>query len=443
MRRTGTIPTRVIFLSLLALALAEASACAAQEVVELPGRDQWLEPNFSRVFRVGVAIGEEWEMFTSIPKVAFDADGHLYVFDSIDRVVGPNLRIVVVDRAGAFVRAFGSAGEGPGEFRMPTTYGVMRDGTTIVGDMGHRAYHVFDASGRFLRMVRGGMGTPRGTRSGGVATTVGAAVLHKIQVDPRGGAVYSTEVPELLISSLGGSEVPADYRPIDRHTLGGAEARTETVVQAWRPPHDSREDAIELSGNVPLISSPDGRTARLEDVFSDLTLPRAFEPQLQMGVLPDGGVVYADSSVYALKVAAGDGGLVRTITRPFRPRRVTPRIEAQYDRRREEMLGRTGEREGSVAFSLGEPSFHPEIPVIQQLVTTWEGRIWVMRQGDELFEDGPIDVLTADGEYVGTYRVGAMKMPDAFGPDGLVAFIEFDELDVASVVVRRLPAEVR
>ena len=29
-------------------------------------------------------------------------------------------------------------------------------------------------------------------------------------------------------------------------------------------------------------------------------------------------------------------------------------------------------------------------------------------------------------------------MPAAFGPDGLVAFIETDELDVRSVVVRRL-----
>lgn len=34
-------------------------------------------------------------------------------------------------------------------------------------------------------------------------------------------------------------------------------------------------------------------------------------------------------------------------------------------------------------------------------------------------------------------------MPDAFGPDGLAAFIELDEFDVPSVVVRRLPVEVR
>ena len=95
--------------------------------------------------------------------------------------------------------------------------------------------------------------------------------------------------------------------------------------------------------------------------------------------------------------------------------------------------------------TIGEAPFYSVIPVIQRLSTTWEGRIWVVRQGDEILEDGPIDVLTltAGGEYVGTYRIGATRMPNAFGPDGLAAFIEFDEFEVPSVVVRRLPAGVR
>ena len=67
----------------------------------------------------------------------------------------------------------------------------------------------------------------------------------------------------------------------------------------------------------------------------------------------------------------------------------------------------------------------------------------MQRRGDEPKSDGPIDVLTPEGEYIGTYATGATEMPDAFGPDGLAAFIEFDEFDVASVVVRKLPTEVR
>ena len=123
---------------------------------------------------------------------------------------------------------------------------------------------------------------------------------------------------------------------------------------------------------------------------------------------------------------------------------MSPGVEAEFNRKREAALRRSASGGGSYSFSLGEPRFYPEIPVIQALSATWEGRIWVMRRGDDdLLEDGPIDVLTADGEYVGTYRTGATKMPDAFGPNGLAAYIEFDEFEVASVVVRRLPTEVR
>ncbi len=34
-------------------------------------------------------------------------------------------------------------------------------------------------------------------------------------------------------------------------------------------------------------------------------------------------------------------------------------------------------------------------------------------------------------------------MPVGFGPDGLVAFVEIDEFDVPTVVVKRLPDDVR
>ena len=82
--------------------------------------------------------------------------------------------------------------------------------------------------------------------------------------------------------------------------------------------------------------------------------------------------------------------------------------------------------------------FYHEVPVVRDLQTSWEGTIWVRRRGEEPASDGPIDVLTPDGRYIGTYAAGATEMPDAFGPDGLAAFIERDEFDVASVVVRRL-----
>ena len=87
--------------------------------------------------------------------------------------------------------------------------------------------------------------------------------------------------------------------------------------------------------------------------------------------------------------------------------------------------------------------FHHEIPVVLDLRTSREATIWVLRRGDKPDSDGPIDLIAADGRYLGTFTRDATGLPSAFGPDGLVAFVERDDLDVQTVVVRRLPPGVR
>lgn len=78
------------------------------------------------------------------------------------------------------------------------------------------------------------------------------------------------------------------------------------------------------------------------------------------------------------------------------------------------------------------------IPVVRGLGTTWDGQIWVLRYGEDPQVDGPVDVLTADGRYLGSYPAGMTALPTAFGPDGLVAFVQQSDLGVETVVVRRV-----
>ena len=160
--------------------------------------------------------------------------------------------------------------------------------------------------------------------------------------------------------------------------------------------------------------------------------------------------------------------LVRILTRPIHPVPVTDRIvEAEFDRRVEEAIAdfvargqrprmiqnaTTGETvegvlpldeamlEGVRLSTLAQLEAVPvaeEVPVVLDLRTTWEGRIWVQRRGEDLFSDGPIDVLTSDGRYLGSYPAGT-PMPAAFGPGGLLAVLEADEWGTQSVVVRRV-----
>ncbi len=434
--------------ALLVAVLAASPALLAQEIVEVTGRDQRIDSDFNEVYRVGAVEGESWELLGTVSHVAFDAQGNLYVFDRTGGMFS-ELRILVFDATGAFVREFGRSGQGPGEFHMPMNYAVLRDGTTIVSDMGHAAYQIFDPSGRFVRMVR----SPAEALGDGGGAFMGPSirVSAPIQPDPLGGAVYATWWGMSRSIGGAGADQPTN-RPITRLDLAAEAVQVDTVVRAWLPPREAR-NLFEGPSNVTL----EGGNADLNQRLGRIARPSTFEPELLMGVLPNGGIVYSDSSAYALKIASPTGSVARILTRPFRPEPVTPRIEERYRELRGERAqnaisiptGSSGTPPTTASlsrlpsFTLVDPPFYHEIPVLRSLSATWEGRIWVMRRGDELIDDGPIDVMTAGGEYVGTYPSGATAMPDAFGPDGLAAFVELGEFDVSRVVVRRLPVEVR
>ncbi|WP_420462037.1 hypothetical protein [Candidatus Palauibacter sp.] len=375
-------------------------ALQAQEVSELPSRDTRIEPEFEEVYRVGSLDGAEWEVFSRVSAVGFSQSGDLYVMDD------QGGRIVLVSREGEFVREFGRLGDGPGEFAANTNtaigFTVLRDGRTVVFDGGHSAFQVFAPNGEFERSVR---------------MPGSSLYLIRTLAPARDGQnVITTSVGAF---GMGG---PADgpeppFRPVYRLVLTGDEAVQDTVIEAWRPSGD-----------------PDG-----------------FGPALVARALPDGSLVYTDSSAYAIKVATRNGELTRVLTRPFRPEPVTAAIrDGEIERllAENEADASSNDRFGDAFAELGRRrirnmEFYHEVPVVRTLRTSWEGTIWVQRRGDGPASDGPIDLLTPDGGYIGTYAAGTTEMPDAFGPDGLAAFIERDQFDVASVVVRRLPVRGR
>jgi hypothetical protein len=87
---------------------------------------------------------------------------------------------------------------------------------------------------------------------------------------------------------------------------------------------------------------------------------------------------------------------------------------------------------------LAQMEFAEMMPVIRRIRTDPDDRIWVQRDGGPGNTDYPIDILRADGRYVGTLK--GVDLPDAIGPDGLLAFIETDDLGVQRVTVRKAPA---
>lgn len=424
-RRIRTRLARIAVALLTAFATsAAASVGFAQEVIELSGEDRWLEADFQEVYRVGAADGEAWQEFGTIGRVGFDDAGNLHVLDRLAA------RVVVVNPDGGFVREFGRRGEGPGEFQSPMDMVVMHDGRVVVADMGHRAYHLFDPTGDLERMVRmGGHAMVREMypEAGGESVVRGAKML---------GVVFQSVWRDSIVA------LP-DTRTIERISLAGDEAAVETAAEVWGP-------AWTKPAARPFGGGPQQVIVRGDR--------RGFEPELYAGVLPGGRIAFSDSSAYAIKLAERDGRISSILTRPFPPDPVTERvIQAEKDRR---LRDREGRPEGSVSRSGGRMvvsgtgggarareqietlEFAEEVPVVRDLRTSWGGSIWVLRRGDEPVSDGPVDILAADGRYLGSFRTGATRLPDAFGPEGLAAFIERDELDVQTVIVKRLPRRV-
>jgi len=294
---------------------------------------------------------------------------------------------------------------------------VTADGRVVVADMSRYGYHVFGPDGEFRRTVRMA-GNPSITTVGFFRAQPGADAIIRVptlarQVLFRAGAFSG---PIVLPSS----------HAILQTSLTGAEAEEDTVADAWLPPTNLEELSEQRQRNY-------GPTpTRL--------LP-AFSPGLHLGILPDGGLAFSDSSAYAVKIVEPGRGIVRILSRPLHPRPMSGRvIRAERDRRLR-LLEETAIPGVDVNLNrtrIENLEFAAEIPVVRGLGTTWDGRIWVLRYAGDLLADGPIDVLTADGRYLGSYRTELTGLPTAFGPDGLVAHVETSDLGVETVTVKRV-----
>ena len=384
----------------------------AQEVVDLPAQDLPLQPELELVYRIGSAAAEsEWQQFSTIQHIAFDGAGNLYLMDSSGGFLSVP-RIIVVDAGGGLVTEFGRAGDGPGEFRGVSWMAVWPDGRIVVEDLPRLAYHVFGPDGEFERMVRVARGN------------VGITMRYRLLTDRTGE-------PTL---------VGPNERSILQADLSSEEMREDVLLEAWDPrgPVDA---GVSIEAETPVLS---------DEVWG-------FEPDLLVAVLPSGGLAFSDSSAYAIKITDPSGARLRTLRRPVSPRPATEAMRrAERQRRLEAITVRSSGAPSPEAdaflqafvdartSAIENMRFFAEVPVISALRATWNGGLWVQRSGEpDPSGPGPIDILAPDGRYVGSLDPGQLGMPDAFGPDGLVAFVETDDLDVPVITIWRLPTEIR
>lgn len=414
--------------ALSTLLAASALPITAQEVVDLPSRDRAASLTVEPAYEIGGMNAQDWQLLGTPVLVGFDADGALKVLDE------NNYRVLSVDPSGSLGWEAGGEGGGPGEFGLPMGMAVEPSGGVTVYDLGHQAFVQFAADGSYIDQE------PHALSDGIPGRELVADPLGGIVFSSAGGVSVRRQGGDASVSVSGGGS-----QPIRRMLAGG---RDGVAYQAWRMPTPPMEA---MSGGAMQMQMP---------------AERAFEPDLFYSPLNDGRLVVVDTVDYSVKVVGSNGAIDHILRRPIEPQRVgRSEREAEKQRRLDEleegggpqvrMLVRGGSG-GSSGGNIQTPGasamremmegrienmvFADYIPVIADVgVDPWNGQIWVRRTGDDLGEDGPIDVLTAEGDYLGTLAA-TERMPDAFGPGGLVAYVETDEFDVTRIEVARVQA---
>ena len=444
--------------AVLILLLAACGDEPGRSFASSPSEDRPLTADFEEVYRIGGIEAEGWDAFTEIEDLDFDARGHLYIRDE----TGSSTRIVAVDGAGALTAEFGRMGDGPGELRQVGHMVARPEGGAVIVDDGHRAYLLFGADGSFERAIR----FPNADASR-------SASADRVHHGREEGALYLTRGSTARFGQ-GEASVTTGDRTVYRVSLDeGEEAVTVPFAEGWEPLPE-RQVTMEAE-------DPADMFGMLGDAYV------YFSPRMLFDVVPGGGVAYSDSSAYDVRIQSANDPL-RVVGRPLHPQPVTAQLQERARARvlenfessfeeqgttsgvgddvpeaiREQMTAMMESMVAGIRDMMEKASFMPEVPLVRDLRTTWEGAIWVERwgsdplaqvnlaglgsddrNGDEGPADGWIDVLAPGGEYVGTFSLEETPMPGAFGPGGIVAFVETDDFGVPTIIVKRLPAAVR
>lgn len=395
---------RILIMSALGSALACDDTSDRTSIDGLPGTlegpDIMLAAVTEDVYTVGAYMGDDWESFGLLSDVAFDGAGNAHIVDMrADRVV-------VVAPDGSFLRMVGGSGEGPGELRSPSSIHVFPDGGYAINSTG--AIEVFAPRGEHLHRIpmHVSTGSPR----------------WDAKAFPDGSFVSTVLRFDVERYRQGLAQLDPPGRPIEIFPI--EHGKPQVLYTAWELPDEE-------AGRRNTPRSP-GDPARLR-------AGRAFEPRLHFDVTADGRLAVVDSIGYRIKLISRDGKVLGAVERPIAPLAVTePMREAARERHRgRDVPSNVGifriEKE-----SADEMTFAEEVPVIANIVVDWDDRIWVERTGEDGGAPGPTDIVTPNGGYVGTLPADGVRIPSAFGPNGLMAYIDTDEFGVQVVRVIRL-----
>lgn len=192
--------------------IALSASCSAPELShELASERRYLEPDL-----VIGSYDEETYSLSAVAGLTVDPLGRIYVSEQRP----PEVR--VYEPGGAFVRALGRRGEGPGEFLTPGGLGWLGD-TLWVHDGANLRVTLFDTSGTFLHSFQPGAQfqprNPDGSRIGTNWPLAGGTTLGMVSPPPTASGVKpgAGERPLLRLSREGAVQDTLALLPLTQY----------------------------------------------------------------------------------------------------------------------------------------------------------------------------------------------------------------------------------
>lgn len=331
-----------------------------------------------------------------------------------------------------FERAFrvGGEPEGPASFYAvrPEQVGVDGEGNLYVLDEDDFRVAVFDAAGRPLRTV--------GRQGGGPGEL---EAPYAIVVEPDGTVTVGDGGKGALVP-FAPDGAPLPERPFGTMYLGWPIALTPSGVVILRKEYRAGRDRLLALGDgepvafAILDGMPPAAVAYPACGLS-LRQPPLFAPELAWTARGD-TVFAATSSAYRIDIFVATR-LRASVRRDVPPRAATEALAVlEAERRPRSPVPNCTLDPDDVVRGRG---FAPVLPAVSAIAAAPDGTLWV-RRGAVVGEPAAIDLFDAGGAYLGTLPPGS-PFPAAFFPDGRIAAIERDDMDIQRVVVYRVVRE--
>jgi hypothetical protein len=349
--------TWMVWICLLGTILS--SALAGQKEVVRNGRTPSLVDGRRTVVTLkhDLTLGEDQDnpdtSFSILNYFAVDEEGSIFVMDQKE------YKVKIFASSGAFQKAFGRKGQGPGELESPADIGFDPAGDIYIHEFFGRRLQSYNRDGQWLRNV-----------------TFPSLDLMDIQLDSRGYGYAQNVIRDAEKTIFELTKLDAKTRPL----------------------------AMLASIEWPRIKSRN--------------MASFGWPRLYFCVNKRDELIWAESTDYAIHMLDAEGKPVRDIVREGPRLEVTGAAKEEYVRAEEELY-----RKSSIAFPKRTYEFPKYYPAMQALLVDDAGRIYVRTYEKNQAGEIIYDVFHGTGTFVARFALPEREEATLVKKDRLYAII--------------------